>query len=81
MYRPKKNETQNLDKRTKLSLWDVPSGIVKIIGMWVERTELLSFIIKKGMESLISILITRNPNLSQSLDKKKWLCIERTYHP
>jgi hypothetical protein len=70
MYRPKKNETQNLDKRTKLSLWDVPSGIVKIIGMWVERTELLSFIIKKGMESLISILITRNPNLSQSLDKK-----------
>jgi hypothetical protein len=81
MYRPKKNETQNLDKRTKLSLWDVPSGIVKIIGMWVERTELLSFIIKKGMESLISILITRNPNLSQSLDKKKWLYIERTYHP
>ena len=31
MYRPKKNETQNLDKQTKLSLWDVPSGIVKII--------------------------------------------------
>jgi len=89
MYRPKKNETQNLNKRTKLSLWDVPSGIVKIIlpsqdhrNVGGKDKELLSFIIKKGMESLISILITRNPNLSQNLDKKKKrLCIERTYHP
>jgi hypothetical protein len=40
--------------------------------MWVERTiySFPLFVKKKEDESLPSILITRNPNLSQSLDKK-----------